>query len=60
MFRAKTDQTGQLLILVLWADISVVILAASRENLTLGFPTRSDINRAVQPQKMARDLKFRI
>ena len=25
-----------------------------------GFPTRSDINRAVQPQKMAQDLKFRI
>ena len=25
-----------------------------------GFPTRSDINRAVQPQKMARGLKFRI
>ena len=25
-----------------------------------GFPTRSDTNRAVQPQKMARDLKFRI
>ena len=25
-----------------------------------GFPTRSDTNRAVQPQKMARSLKFRI
>ena len=25
-----------------------------------GFPTRSDTNRAVQPQKMASDLKFRI
>ena len=25
-----------------------------------GFPTRSDTNRAVQPQKMARGLKFRI
>ena len=25
-----------------------------------GFQTRSDTNRAVQPQKMARDLKFRI
>ena len=24
-----------------------------------GFPTRSDTNRAVQPQKMARGLKFR-
>ena len=25
-----------------------------------GFPTRSDTNRAAQPQKMARGLKFRI
>ena len=25
-----------------------------------GFPTRSDTNRAVQPQKMARGLKFRV
>ena len=25
-----------------------------------GFPTKSDTNRAVQPQKMARGLKFRI
>ena len=25
-----------------------------------GFPTRSDTNRAVQPQEMARGLKFRI
>ena len=26
----------------------------------MGFPTRSDTNRAVQPQKIARGLKFRI
>ena len=26
----------------------------------MGFPTKSDTNRAVQPQKMVRDLKFRI
>ena len=25
-----------------------------------GFPTRSDTNRSVQPQKMARGLKFRV
>ena len=31
-----------------------------RENMFLGFTTRSDTNRAVQPLKMARDLKFRI
>ena len=29
-----------------------------RENLSLGFPTRSDTNQAVQPQKIARGLKF--
>ena len=29
-------------------------------NLHSGFPTRSDTNRAVQPQKMARGLIFRI
>ena len=28
--------------------------------IVFGFPTMSDISRAVQPQKMARDLKFRI
>ena len=39
---------------------SMVILATSSENLSSGLPTRSDINRAVQPQKMARGLKFRI
>ena len=33
---------------------------AARKKLSLGFATRSNINRAVQPQKMARGLKFRI
>ena len=37
----------------------------NRDHLSLvvrkpGFPTRSDKNRAAQPQKMARDSKFRI
>ena len=36
------------------------IRAASRENQSSGFPTRSDTNWAVQPQKMARGLKFQI
>ena len=31
-----------------------------RENRSSGFPTRSDKNRAVQAQKMARGFKFRI
>ena len=32
--------------------------AMSGENLSLGFQTRSDTNRAVQQQEMDRDLKF--
>ena len=31
-----------------------------RKNRSLGFPTRSDTNRAVQLNKMPRGLKFRI
>ena len=34
--------------------------AATRENRSSGFPTRSDINRPVQLQTQARSLKFRI
>ena len=40
-------------------DSNFVSLASLQENLSLRFPTRSDTNRAVQPQKMARGLKFR-
>ena len=36
----------------------LIIRAWSSENLSWGFPTRSHTNRAVQPQKMARGLKF--
>ena len=36
------------------------IFAGLRENLSSGFPARSDINRTVRPQEMARGLKFRI
>ena len=36
------------------------VRATSRQNLSSGFPTRSDTNRAVQRQKMARGLTFRI
>ena len=36
-----------------------VIRAASSENLSSIFPTRSNTNRVVQPQKMARGLAFR-
>ena len=43
--------------------LKVHIIEPRCEGLELrswGFPTRSDTNRAVQPQKMARGLKFRI
>ena len=35
-------------------------VARRLENLSLGFPIRSDTNRAVQPHQMAKDMKFRI
>ena len=35
-------------------------LSLSREYQSMGFSTRSDTSRVVQPQKMARGLKFRI
>ena len=34
--------------------------AVSSEHLAYGFPTRTDINRAVRPQQMARGLQFRV
>ena len=37
-----------------------IMSAATRENRSSGFPTRSDENRPVQSQKNARSLKFRI
>ena len=37
-------------------DLSLVM----KENLSSGFPTRSDTNRAIQPHKMTRGLKFQI
>ena len=39
-------------------DECIMIRAATRENRASGFPTRSDTNRPVQLQKMARSLKF--
>ena len=41
-------------------EMFVMIRAVTRENRSSGFPTRSDINRSMQSQKMARSLKFRI
>ena len=37
-----------------------IMQALSQENLSLGSPTRSNTNPAVQPQKMGRGLKFQI
>ena len=39
---------------------SIMIRVVSQENLFSGFPTSSHINGTVQPQKMARGLKFLI
>ena len=41
-------------------DVQIFIDAISCENLSSRFPTRPETNWAVQPQKMARGLKFRI
>ena len=41
-------------------NLHMKIWAASQKNLSLGFPTKSDTNPAIQPQKMARGLKIRI
>ena len=38
----------------------LVVLASSLENLSSGLSTGSDTNRAVQPQKIARGLKFQV
>ena len=40
--------------------LTVIILGATRENRSSGFPTRSDTNRAAHILNKARDLKFRI
>ena len=45
----------QLTVLVSIEHMSLVV-----RKLVFGFPTRSDTNRAVRPQKIARGLKFRI
>ena len=42
------------------SKLCYMIRASLRENRSSGFPTGSDTNRAVQPQKIARGLKFRI
>ena len=40
--------------------IELIIRAATRENRSSGFPTRSNTNRPVQSQKQARSSKLRI
>ena len=43
-----------------FSDCFGIIGTGSQENLSLGFSTRFDSNRAVQLQKMARGMKFLI
>ena len=40
--------------------LTCIILSLVVRKPVFGIPTRSDTNRAVQPQKMVRGLKFRI
>ena len=40
--------------------LAVYKMSHAQENLSLGFLTRSYTNRVVQPQKLARGLKFSI
>ena len=44
----------------MWTCGTVIKRASLWESRSSGFPTRSDTNRAVQPQKIVRGLKFRI
>ena len=41
-----------------WTWSKVCTQSHHQKNLSSGFPTRSNTNRAVQPQKMTRGLKF--
>ena len=43
-----------------FSRVAAHIMASSRENLSLWFPPRSDMNQAVQSQRMAERLKFQI
>ena len=45
-------------LLVAYSEISVSCEPLHVKNTSSGFPTRSSSNSAVQPQKMARGLKF--
>ena len=45
---------------IMWVTHDYLSRVMRKPVIYPGFPTRSDTNRAVQTQKMARDLKFRI
>ena len=57
MFCAYTRPRYQVSV---YRTIGPLVLVVTQENQSSGFPTRSDTNRAVQTQKIARGLKFRI
>ena len=65
-FRTKLytcSYTGPVLLISKMLEFWLIfyhIWAAMQENRSSGFPTRSDTNRPVQLQNMARSLKFRI
>ena len=52
------EHSGIYALHVVHSPLILSISASSRENRSSGFPTRSDTNRAVQPHKMDRGLKF--
>ena len=53
-FQQRNDR--QIIIIIKKIDLPTIIWAETRENLSLGFPTRFDTNWAVEPKKTARCL----
>ena len=58
MMLIRVDAQADMHLCVLLGIKQVLIRVESQENLSSGFTTRSYTNRAVQPQKMARGMKF--
>ena len=58
IFKFRYFQESNINLLPLFVRYTGMLLAATRENRSSGFPTRSDTNRSVQSQEQARYLKF--
>ena len=56
----KSPHLGEIFIEELGKALSLDEMGFVMRNRSSQFPTRSDTNQAVQPQKMARGLKFQI